>query len=1043
MEERKDIARPYLERSSRRKNGSEDADWNRLLGIGDVHVGADNMVSALEYYERALAQVRHANAPESVAIAIEIKMADCLSRRGLHPEAKTRLQSMYERALATGDTVLAARVRGRIGQVHNTLCDYETARVDCLEAYRVLRSTDAHEEIGNLELTLGAIFHRTGDGARAREYYENALATFRRIDDSEGIARTLNNLGVLLIKGSRWAEAREYFTRAIAVAEEAGNYARMATTCLNLGILCYTAGEWDVSARHLTRALAISKETQPTLRVVRANIALGILKLRRREFAAAGTHFHQILEIARNNGYRREEALALEFLGERALRLGDLDTAENYLQEATRICVEALAEGDVLAEVDTRLAEIALLRGDADRAEQLGRTALEIAERFEDGVEIGRALQVLAQVAAARDRFDEAEALFDRATRALAATPDIVALCQARFAQAKFWVLRGTRREAPGAARDDERESVATFEDLATRFLELELPDLAVESIIELARARSAFGALDDALAAIGRGLALAESHSVPHVVHKLESLRAEVEERCADESLTQWEEFRLLQEVAGFGPSDPAEMVEAYLRLACERSRSDRAVLAIRRGGREIEIESALGFDDGSPRRSVLAMLFDEFASGRKIHVVNQPRHDSRWGQFQPLVTEVGAAVAIPIVLSGDQRALLYVDRLEGNSNGAYRNSDLRLLSFFAGVMGVFLSVREGERRSRRRREHERDVEDAFSKFVTCNDELRRSIGLLRKLGRSDAGVLITGETGTGKGLLARLVHDASNRASGAFVPINCAALPESLLESELFGHVQGAFTGAVREKLGLFEEAEGGTLFLDEVDKAPLGVQAKLLHVLDKHEIRPVGSTRWKTVDVRVICATNADLREAIESGAFLEDLYYRLNDFQVNIPPLRQRREDIPLLVRHFYQRFLVELGRRNVTLKREVLQTLSDHDWRGNVRELEKVVKRMLVLAEDGDTLGLDALPHEVLSPSVATSRPRGTLRHEVQRLEGQLIAEALRACNGDKSEVARQLHVSYPCLLAKIKQYNLEPKRRGRRVSSARRAAAGS
>ncbi len=150
-------------------------------------------------------------------------------------------------------------------------------------------------------------------------------------------------------------------------------------------------------------------------------------------------------------------------------------------------------------------------------------------------------------------------------------------------------------------------------------------------------------------------------------------------------------------------------------------------------------------------------------------------------------------------------------------------------------------------------------------------------------------------------------------------------------------------------------------------------------------------------------------------------------------MNIPPLRQRREDIPLLVRHFYQRFLAELGRKNVTLKREVLQALTDHDWRGNVRELEKVVKRMLVLAEDGDTLGLDVLPHEVLSPAVS-SRPRGTLRHEVQRLEAQLIAEAMRACQGNKSEVARQLHVSYPCLLTKIKQYNLEPKRRGRRAA---------
>ncbi|MEZ5367487.1 MAG: tetratricopeptide repeat protein, partial [Bryobacterales bacterium] len=518
-----------------------------MLGIGDVHAGADNTVSALEYYERALAQIQRAGAPESVTIAVEIKIADCLRRRGRHGEARTRLHAMLPRAEATGDEVLAARVRSRIGQVHNTLSDYETAREYGLEAYRVLRTTDAHEEVGNLEVTLGSMFHLLGDVAQAREYYENALATFRRIDDSEGIARTLNNLGVLLIKTPRWGEAREYFTRAIAVAEEAGNYARLAQICLNLGILCYTCGQWDLSAKHLTRALVISKETQPTLRVVRTNIALGILKLRRREFAAAGAHFHQILEIARRSGYRREEALALEFLGERELRQGDLAAADDYLQQALKICGESLAEGDVLFEVKTRLGEIALLRNESARAAELAQSALELARRFDDGVEAGRALRILGEAAAAEQRFADAESFFGQSIQTLVATPDVLSLGLARFAQAKFWVLRGAERAADGVQRDDEREAVATFEELVARFLELQLPDLAVRAIIELARARATFGALDEALAAISRGLALAETHSVPQVVHLLEGLRAEVEERCADESLTQWEEFRLL----------------------------------------------------------------------------------------------------------------------------------------------------------------------------------------------------------------------------------------------------------------------------------------------------------------------------------------------------------------------------------------------------------------------------------------------------------------------------------------------------------------
>lgn len=1022
MDDRQERNRTRPEPADSTREPLHGPDWERLVSVGDVHSSADNVVSALEYYERALALAQAGACPEAGLIALEIKIVDCLSRRGQHGEVRERLAKVHRRSLPVNDPVLTARIVARLGRVENTLANYEIARENCLDAYRVLRSTDAHEEIGTLELTLGAIAHRLGDATLAREHYENALATFRRIDDSEGIARTLNNLGVLLISGPRWPEARDYFMRAIAVAEEAGNYARLASLCLNLGILAYMCGQWDLSHKHLTRALVISKETNPNLSVVRAHIALGILKLRLRQFTVAESHFSQILETARLGGFRREEALALEFLGDKYLREGNLEGAERRLREALQVCQSSLPDGDVAFEVQTRLAELALLRGRLDEAKTLAQSVL---ERIEDDVESGRSLRILGEVAAARGRFAEAEQYFMRATETLSATPDVLELLYSRRAEARFLSLRG--RSGGTLDRDSYRASIAILEELVARFQDLQLPELSVETLLEIARTHTEYTEVDDALAAIGRGLVLAEKEAIPHVSADLEALRSKIEEHCADESLTRSAEFQLLQEVAGFGLGDPTLMTQAYLQLACARSLSDRAALVLRTSNRDLHTEGSVGMEARVVARSLLNMLYSEFDAGRKLVVVNDPKLDSRWAAFGEGVVDITAAVAIPIHLSGGSHGLLYLDRTTAASGG-YRSSDLRLLSFFAGILGVFLSAREGERRSRGKAQDKAPTDDVYSKFITCNDELRRSISLLRRLEQSDAGVLITGETGTGKGLLARLVHEASRRAGGSFVPINCAALPESLLESELFGHVQGAFTGAVREKRGLFEEAEGGTLFLDEVDKAPTGVQAKLLHVLDKHEIRPVGSTRWKPVDVRVICATNVNLRAAIESGAFLEDLYYRLNDFTVQIPPLRQRREDIPLLVRYFYQHFTKELGRKDVRLSREVLQAMTDHEWRGNVRELEKVVKRMLVLAEDDETLGLDALPRELLMPQNGVPRGRGTLRSEVQRLEAQVIGDALRQAEGNKSEAARQLRVSYPCLLAKIKQYGLEPRR---------------
>jgi transcriptional regulator with PAS, ATPase and Fis domain len=284
---------------------------------------------------------------------------------------------------------------------------------------------------------------------------------------------------------------------------------------------------------------------------------------------------------------------------------------------------------------------------------------------------------------------------------------------------------------------------------------------------------------------------------------------------------------------------------------------------------------------------------------------------------------------------------------------------------------------------------------------------------------------ILLEGETGTGKGLLARIIHDASDRKAKPFVQINCAALPEPLLESELFGHVKGAFTGASYNKVGLFKEAEEGTLFLDEVDKTSLSVQAKLLHVLDTKEVRPVGSVKPHQVDTRVICAANTNLRERIQAGEFLEDLYYRLNDFILSVPPLRERREDIPLLVDHFLTRFSAQYDRPLVKLSPEVRRALLEYSWRGNVRELEKTMRRLVVLAEDGAPIGLNLLPAEISAEEPAPAGGGTTLRDEVSRTERRVIAEALRAHKGNKARAARELRVSYPCLLKKIREYGLE------------------
>jgi two-component system, NtrC family, response regulator HupR/HoxA len=305
--------------------------------------------------------------------------------------------------------------------------------------------------------------------------------------------------------------------------------------------------------------------------------------------------------------------------------------------------------------------------------------------------------------------------------------------------------------------------------------------------------------------------------------------------------------------------------------------------------------------------------------------------------------------------------------------------------------------------------------------------------LDLVRRVADSDLTVLLQGETGTGKKLLAEVVHRAGERRNRPFVTVDCAALPDSLLESELFGHRKGAFTGAIADRVGLLEEANGGTIFLDEIDKAGLSVQRRFLHMLDSGEVRPVGATSYKTLDVRVVCATSCpDLRLEVNAGRFLKDLFYRLNDIAMTVPPLRERPDDIVLLAEWFAERYARKLERTVTGLSPAFRAALTAHLWPGNVRELEKAIRRAVTLAEDGTALGPELLPPTVLD-SIGTSRDAGaeTLKDKVEQYESGLILDSLDRLSWNKSRAAVDLGLSRRGLKGKIERYRLD-RRRSRR-----------
>ena len=317
-----------------------------------------------------------------------------------------------------------------------------------------------------------------------------------------------------------------------------------------------------------------------------------------------------------------------------------------------------------------------------------------------------------------------------------------------------------------------------------------------------------------------------------------------------------------------------------------------------------------------------------------------------------------------------------------------------------------------------------------SVQRMVGTSRHTKNLLKAIEKIAPSRSSVMITGPTGVGKELVARAIHDASPRRDRPFVALNCAALAPGVLESELFGHEKGAFTGATERKIGRFEKADTGTLFLDEVGEIDGNIQVKLLRVLQDGEFERVGGNQTIKVDVRVVAATNRDLSQAIQEGRFREDFYYRLNVFSLNVAPLRERRDDIPALIDHFLRKFSMEMGKDITGVDDDVIGFFLRYPWPGNVRELENVLERAMVLVE-GNTITRDELPQELLfaqeepEPEPQPAEPEGSLVERTDRMEAELIRGALERFHWNKTKAAQHLGIKRTTLQYKIKKYGLE------------------
>jgi transcriptional regulator with GAF, ATPase, and Fis domain/Tfp pilus assembly protein PilF len=999
--------------------------------IGDLHFAADNFAGAIESFDAALREVGP-YAPGEQARLLQL-IAHAQLRRGDYEAALASLRRARDAARLLRDSRINARIAARASAALMESGRYRESRHYARYAYAVLRDTDDHHTVGQLGVTLGMCASRLGRPAEAIDWLQSAAATFRRIDDTDGLVTALNNLGIVYKNLREWREATRFLEQALQLDERAGLYSRMRGHNQNLGLVRYRLGQWDMAEENFRQSLRIAREIGHRGGESAALLALGLLARRRRQFDAAEEQFQRALSLATESASERERLLAREFLGELALDRGDTAAALNYVEPALADALAMAPRGDMAAELETRFGLALLHAGRPDDAQPHLLRGLVLSEELGDRIEVSITERALARMDAMRGDAVGMETKLRAVANAFEQLGETyeLALTLETWGELLALLPSSVRMRLPlEPVADAARRASAIFRQLG-------VIAAAAECILTLARLEAEREHYDQALALLEQAEQwLAESGDAV-AEDRAGALRRELERQYVAVSLSTCNEFRALEEANRLfrETSDMDGVLAQAVKLAVENSGGDRGFVAFSSGGGRLDVVAQHGLGRDRARRILRVM---ETAAGSRL-AESGPLFSSRVTadpRFSAALTEalegVGSLVCVPLNFPSQAVGLVYVDRLNDNLLGAFRQRELNLLAVLANSAAV--AIVEAQRslllvENRELRDKLRPSPGA-DRVITQSREMSSILSLLNKIGNSNATVLFMGETGTGKGLLAQVVHEVSNRRDHPFVQVNCAALPEQLLESELFGYVHGAFTGAVRDKSGLFEEAEGGTIFLDEIEKVPESVQAKLLHVLDRSEIRPVGATRSHKVNARVICATGCDLRERIREGRFLEDLYYRLNDITIRVPSLRERREDIPVLAQHFLAYYSRQMDRNLKGFTAEVMRVFMESEWRGNVREIEKTVKRMVVLAEDGQSLGVDLLPPE-MQPHGESNGTRGgakSLRSNVSLLEKRMIADALDRHRWNKAKVARELGLSYPTLLGRIRTLGIERRR---------------
>ncbi len=989
--------------------------------LGDMHLSTENYSVALEYYESAIKKAHKSGSRPTDLVRIYRKISDCYRKKGLLREAVTFLDSAAS-SCDDDDVIGKGTIACRRGIISKMSGEVKKALREGFEAYRLLRTSDEHREVAHAQLLIANCYWRMGQ-EECEQFFLDALSSYRRINDAAGESYVLNNLGLFHKNACRWGRALQCFNRALEICDRIGLTQHRIRIELNLGIVHLKKHDYAGAESSLSSARSRAKRTGDDLHYTRATLMLGVKETRTNNLLAAEKHLLEARVMAERRSYGREIALADEFIGDLMLEKGDLEGAmENYttaLSEAKKI----LEVNDIIAEILRRIMRVYLIQRKPEEVLSLGREALDACRKVGEHHEIGFIERSMGKAYAQLRNTVEAEKYVNRSIRTFLSVNN------------PYEAHRSGAILGENLLKHGDRKRIVMARKLVNGTLEFferneEFTDLA-ESHFLMARIESELGNRDECLLHLYEAQRLSDELKDRNLLRRLKRMRRKVESSLTGPAIGTNKAFSIPEELSGIFVHDPhlrsyLDYILSDLMLKLTAGHGFVSLSSMEEGNRKTLVLARKGISEKCTREITdWFMNRGEDDDSGQPFLVTDTANDRRAREIQNLLPGGGAPVYFhPLCRGGEVFGLLFFQSEATGANVPHLGSIFDIVSTYAGFIGFLVRgiLNAGTIKGKEKIESK----DSFQRIITRNDRMLKILDLASKVADSDSTVLLMGETGTGKGLVAEAIHNLSKRKNRKFVHVNCAALPEMILESELFGHVKGAFTGAFADKRGLLAEADGGTIFLDEIGKTPLPLQGKLLQFLDSKMVRPVGGNEMFKVDVRLIFASKADLLSMCRTGNMLEDFYYRINDFPLTIPPLRERVEDIQLLAGHYLELFCRKMNRKIIGFSDDALAYMAGCRWPGNVRELEKIIKRAVILAEDNGVI----MPRDlVFDPGETADRvnpsPR-SLPEKVKELEKRAIAEALEKNGWNRRAAAKQLGVSYPTILKKIKDYNISP-----------------